>query len=281
MLRAPLASPYRWLSVRQEARVEGSPESRRKAEWSPSLSCHANGLLGPQHSHSPIVFLWEDTDIVGGWSGEDSGPGRELGTESSVPTWLANSARCDLNTDLNACGSGERTFRQDEHCFRSPLERASKCRRRSPRRLGASRKGTECRCSSPPFLFKEMFLNDAPPLPALFLITHCRPSKVGGPKPAGGDFGDVLNSTASATATEPLPEQTQAGPWDSFSPVPPLLDMEKHKQQTKPNPESNWRRRAAHPEPSQAQAAGRHLQQDEAHGMPGRAEFLGEERFPR
>ncbi|XP_006086345.1 tumor protein D52 isoform X5 [Myotis lucifugus] len=39
-------------------------------------------------------------------------------------------------------------------------------------------------------------------------------SKVGGTKPAGGDFGDVLNSTASAsaTATEPLPEQTQAGP---------------------------------------------------------------------
>ncbi|XP_014309150.1 tumor protein D52 isoform X3 [Myotis lucifugus] len=41
-----------------------------------------------------------------------------------------------------------------------------------------------------------------------------RESKVGGTKPAGGDFGDVLNSTASAsaTATEPLPEQTQAGP---------------------------------------------------------------------
>ncbi|XP_054564204.1 tumor protein D52 isoform X2 [Eptesicus fuscus] len=37
-------------------------------------------------------------------------------------------------------------------------------------------------------------------------------SKVGGPKPAGGDFGDVLTSTASATASEPLPEQTQAGP---------------------------------------------------------------------
>ncbi|XP_036293198.1 tumor protein D52 isoform X6 [Pipistrellus kuhlii] len=37
-------------------------------------------------------------------------------------------------------------------------------------------------------------------------------SKVGGPKPAGGDFGDVLNSTASATATEPHPEQTRAGP---------------------------------------------------------------------
>uniref|UniRef100_F1RX99 Tumor protein D52 n=1 Tax=Sus scrofa TaxID=9823 RepID=F1RX99_PIG len=36
-------------------------------------------------------------------------------------------------------------------------------------------------------------------------------SKVGGSKPAGGDFGDVLNSTAnaSATTTEPLPEQTQ------------------------------------------------------------------------
>ncbi|XP_015424233.1 PREDICTED: tumor protein D52 isoform X1 [Myotis davidii] len=41
-----------------------------------------------------------------------------------------------------------------------------------------------------------------------------RESKVGGTKPAGGDFGDVLNSTASAsaTATEPLPEQTPAGP---------------------------------------------------------------------
>ncbi|KAB0359426.1 hypothetical protein FD755_016870 [Muntiacus reevesi] len=36
-------------------------------------------------------------------------------------------------------------------------------------------------------------------------------SKVGGNKPAGGDFGEVLNSTASAsaTSTEPLPEQTQ------------------------------------------------------------------------
>nr|KAF6426964.1 tumor protein D52 [Molossus molossus] len=39
-------------------------------------------------------------------------------------------------------------------------------------------------------------------------------SKVGGTKPAGGDFGDVLNSTAnaSATATEPHLEQTQEGP---------------------------------------------------------------------
>ncbi|KAM5281342.1 tumor protein D52 isoform 4-T4 [Ctenodactylus gundi] len=39
-------------------------------------------------------------------------------------------------------------------------------------------------------------------------------SKVGGPKPAGGDFGEVLNSTAnaSATATEPPPEQTQESP---------------------------------------------------------------------
>ncbi|XP_034524126.1 tumor protein D52 isoform X4 [Ailuropoda melanoleuca] len=39
-------------------------------------------------------------------------------------------------------------------------------------------------------------------------------SKVGGTKPAGGDFGDVLNSTAnaSASAAEPLPEQTQASP---------------------------------------------------------------------
>ncbi|XP_047404101.1 tumor protein D52 isoform X5 [Sciurus carolinensis] len=36
-------------------------------------------------------------------------------------------------------------------------------------------------------------------------------SKVGGTKPAGGDFGEVLNSTAnaSATATEPPTEQTQ------------------------------------------------------------------------
>lgn len=42
-------------------------------------------------------------------------------------------------------------------------------------------------------------------------------SKVGGTKPAGGDFGDVLNSTAnaSASAAEPLPEQTQASPWAS------------------------------------------------------------------
>ncbi|XP_042637438.1 tumor protein D52 [Orycteropus afer afer] len=39
-------------------------------------------------------------------------------------------------------------------------------------------------------------------------------SKVGGTKPAGGDFGEVLNSTAnaSATATEPLTEQTQENP---------------------------------------------------------------------
>nr|XP_014334558.1 PREDICTED: tumor protein D52 isoform X2 [Bos mutus] len=38
-------------------------------------------------------------------------------------------------------------------------------------------------------------------------------SKVGGNKPAGGDFGEVLNSTASASATttEPIPEQTQEG----------------------------------------------------------------------
>ncbi|KAM5211491.1 tumor protein D52 isoform 5-T5 [Hipposideros larvatus] len=36
-------------------------------------------------------------------------------------------------------------------------------------------------------------------------------SKVGGPKPAGGDFGEVLNSTANAstTATEAFPERTQ------------------------------------------------------------------------
>ncbi|XP_066122471.1 tumor protein D52 isoform X6 [Saccopteryx bilineata] len=39
-------------------------------------------------------------------------------------------------------------------------------------------------------------------------------SKVGGTKTAGGDFGEVLNSTAnaSATATEPLPEQMREGP---------------------------------------------------------------------
>ncbi|XP_058524745.1 tumor protein D52 isoform X3 [Ochotona princeps] len=37
--------------------------------------------------------------------------------------------------------------------------------------------------------------------------------KVGGTKPASGDFGEVLNSAASASATaeEPLPEQTQEG----------------------------------------------------------------------
>ncbi|XP_066122465.1 tumor protein D52 isoform X1 [Saccopteryx bilineata] len=41
-----------------------------------------------------------------------------------------------------------------------------------------------------------------------------RESKVGGTKTAGGDFGEVLNSTAnaSATATEPLPEQMREGP---------------------------------------------------------------------
>jgi hypothetical protein len=36
-------------------------------------------------------------------------------------------------------------------------------------------------------------------------------SKVGGAKPAGGDFGEVLNSTANATSamtTKPPPEQT-------------------------------------------------------------------------
>ncbi|KAM9198237.1 tumor protein D52 isoform 4-T4 [Dugong dugon] len=39
-------------------------------------------------------------------------------------------------------------------------------------------------------------------------------SKVGGTKPAGGDFGDVLNSTANASTanTEPLTEQTPANP---------------------------------------------------------------------
>ncbi|XP_063137612.1 tumor protein D52 isoform X7 [Rattus norvegicus] len=40
-------------------------------------------------------------------------------------------------------------------------------------------------------------------------------SKVGGAKPAGGDFGEVLNSTANATSTtttEPPPEQTTESP---------------------------------------------------------------------
>ncbi|XP_023596071.1 tumor protein D52 isoform X1 [Trichechus manatus latirostris] len=39
-------------------------------------------------------------------------------------------------------------------------------------------------------------------------------SKVGGTKPAGGDFGDVLNSTANASAatTEPRTEQTPENP---------------------------------------------------------------------
>ncbi|KAM6318810.1 tumor protein D52-like isoform 1-T1 [Aegotheles albertisi] len=34
-------------------------------------------------------------------------------------------------------------------------------------------------------------------------------SKVGGSKPAGGDFGEVLNSAANASATEAIAEQTQ------------------------------------------------------------------------
>ncbi|XP_069477349.1 tumor protein D52 isoform X1 [Ambystoma mexicanum] len=34
-------------------------------------------------------------------------------------------------------------------------------------------------------------------------------TKVGGTKPAGGDFGDVLNSAANASATEPLTEHHQ------------------------------------------------------------------------
>lgn len=41
-------------------------------------------------------------------------------------------------------------------------------------------------------------------------------SKVGGAKPAGGDFGEVLNSTANATSTmttEPPPEQMTESPW--------------------------------------------------------------------
>ncbi|OWK60027.1 tumor protein D52 isoform X4 [Lonchura striata] len=33
--------------------------------------------------------------------------------------------------------------------------------------------------------------------------------KVGGSKPAGGDFGDVLNSAANASATETIAEQTE------------------------------------------------------------------------
>ncbi|OXB61540.1 hypothetical protein ASZ78_010743 [Callipepla squamata] len=34
-------------------------------------------------------------------------------------------------------------------------------------------------------------------------------SKVGGSKPAGGDFGEVLNSAANASATETIAEETQ------------------------------------------------------------------------
>uniref|UniRef100_A0A7N5KPI3 Tumor protein D52 n=3 Tax=Amniota TaxID=32524 RepID=A0A7N5KPI3_AILME len=34
-------------------------------------------------------------------------------------------------------------------------------------------------------------------------------SKVGGNKPAGADFGDVLNSAANASATEATPKQTE------------------------------------------------------------------------
>ncbi|NXS06956.1 TPD52 protein, partial [Neodrepanis coruscans] len=34
-------------------------------------------------------------------------------------------------------------------------------------------------------------------------------SKVGGNKPAGGDFGEVLNSAANASATETIAEQTE------------------------------------------------------------------------
>ncbi|NXQ32945.1 TPD52 protein, partial [Alaudala cheleensis] len=34
-------------------------------------------------------------------------------------------------------------------------------------------------------------------------------SKVGGSKPAGGDFGEVLNSAANASATETIAEQTE------------------------------------------------------------------------
>lgn len=33
--------------------------------------------------------------------------------------------------------------------------------------------------------------------------------KVGGNKPAGADFGDVLNSAANASATEATPKQTE------------------------------------------------------------------------
>uniref|UniRef100_A0A8C0J4L8 Uncharacterized protein n=1 Tax=Chelonoidis abingdonii TaxID=106734 RepID=A0A8C0J4L8_CHEAB len=34
-------------------------------------------------------------------------------------------------------------------------------------------------------------------------------SKVGGAKPAGGDFGEVLNSAANASTTETITEQIQ------------------------------------------------------------------------
>uniref|UniRef100_A0A8C3F621 Uncharacterized protein n=1 Tax=Chrysemys picta bellii TaxID=8478 RepID=A0A8C3F621_CHRPI len=37
----------------------------------------------------------------------------------------------------------------------------------------------------------------------------CIKSKVGGAKPAGGDFGEVLNSAANASATETITEQIQ------------------------------------------------------------------------
>ncbi|XP_064409825.1 tumor protein D52 isoform X1 [Latimeria chalumnae] len=39
-------------------------------------------------------------------------------------------------------------------------------------------------------------------------VEHLK-SKVGGTKPAGGDFGDVLNSAANASSTEPVAEEKQ------------------------------------------------------------------------
>lgn len=39
-------------------------------------------------------------------------------------------------------------------------------------------------------------------------------SKVGGPKQSGGDFGEVLNSAANASATEDLTEKDEESHWD-------------------------------------------------------------------
>uniref|UniRef100_A0A8C9G0A7 Tumor protein D52 n=1 Tax=Pavo cristatus TaxID=9049 RepID=A0A8C9G0A7_PAVCR len=44
---------------------------------------------------------------------------------------------------------------------------------------------------------------------ALFLHLLRESSKVGGSKPASGDFGEVLNSAANASATETIAEETQ------------------------------------------------------------------------